>query len=492
VIRRCRAQGRGIATALRRFCVVVTSLAVLGFGAVVAPCPSDADEPPRDEVLVDEWVPAEDSPPEPPIEERPTDGWRSYTQKGRFYLYFQGGNAFLLDTTIGDELDLVEPGGANFLFGGGVGYNITDHWGIDFQAAGTEPNIQLDGRGTVRELSNITLIPNIRFRYPLLDGRLVPYLSAGVGASLYEVNDTKDQNVKLEMDTRSVVGMVAAGLEYFAAPNVSLGIALQYNIYPGVELRYRETNGLRRSGVESVNMDSLGLVGQVRMFFGETEAQATAEGGRRRRVFSRRGPFDTDAKRFYLYGLGGPMFFFDNAFALDVNLQFPGGINWLVGGGVGLNLSRHWGLDVQLVHTEPTLDGNPTTRAQPGGKLAEMGNFTVLPGVRYRHAFFGGRLVPFISGHVGAAFNHINDQRHKGMVEVSVDESSVAGAVIIGAEYFVNSNITLGLSVPFYIYPDWASSVVRRNSSGGIAGSDRSTMNYTGAGILIQLKAYIP
>ncbi len=415
---------------------------------------------------------------------------------GRVYLYFQGGQSFQLDEHFTQDLE-VDQGAFNLLLGGGGGYNIDAHWGVEFQVVGTEPEIRDKTRGKVDELSNITFTPAVRYRHAVLDGRLVPYVTAGLGASLNDINDTADPRVKVSMDRWGFAGAVGAGFDYFAAPSVALGLAVQYHFYSDADTSVRETDPPMRVQKSSVDLSAVSLVLNVRLFLGEEDPWAGdgvgVLGRVRRLLLAERGPFDTAERRAYLYGLGGSMLLYDDDFALDVRFEAPGGTNWLLGGGLGINLDRNWGLEVQLAHTEPTLDGNPPPGGGPGGKLVEMGNLTVLPGLRFRYPFMNGRLVPFVSGHVGAAFNTLNDSRTP-LVKVGVEDSSVAGAVVTGVEYFLNRHLSVGFAVPFYIYPDWTTSVVRHRKSafGPIIAAERTTANYSGVALLMQLKAYIP
>jgi opacity protein-like surface antigen len=414
----------------------------------------------------------------------------------RVYIYFQAGQSFQLDDHFTQDLE-VDQGTFNLLLGGGGGYNIDDNWGVEFQVIGTEPDIRSKTHGKVDELSNITFAAAVRYRRAILDGRLVPYVTAGFGPSLNDINDTADPRVKVSMDRWNFAGALGAGIDYFVAPSVALGIATQYHIYSDADTSFRETDPPQRVQKSSVDLSAVSLVANVRMFLGDEDPWA-GEGvgwlGRVRRLFlAEHGPFDTAERRVYLYALGGSMLLFDEDFALDVKFESPGGSNWLLGGGLGVNLDRHWGVELQLVHTEPTLDGNTDAGGGPSGKLVEMSNLSILPGVRFRYPFRDGRLVPFVSGHIGAALNFLNDHRSD-LVDVGVQDSSVAGAVVAGVEYFLNRNLSFGLIVPFYIYPDWSASVERhrRSAFGPIIASDRTEANYSGVALLMQLKAYIP
>jgi opacity protein-like surface antigen len=243
-----------------------------------------------------------------------------------------------------------------------------------------------------------------------------------------------------------------------------------------------------------MNLTSVALLVHIRLFPGQ---QGSPDGSKRRRLLiADHGPFDTEERRYYLYGAAGDMIFLDDEFGGGVLLQAPGGANWLLGGGLGVNLDRRWGLEVQLVNSDPNM------KIGVIGQFAEMSNFVVLPQVRYRWHLRGGRLVPFVMAGIGVTFNDINDRRSvvdvypSGVQRtpvVDVDGTSVVGSVGIGIEYFLNHNLSFGLALPFYFYPDWDTSVQQRGPNGGLIGSPvESSMNFSGLAPMVRLTAYIP
>lgn len=418
---------------------------------------------------------------------------------GRFYLFVETGHAILTDTDFAGDADLDIPGGWNFFLGGGGGYNISDHWGVEIQADGTEPDVRSSSLGKLTEFSNITLIPAVRFRIPFLDNKLVTYATAGVGYSISDLNDTADLKIKVDMTpTKSVVGAVGAGVEYFLAEDVAFGVGARYFVYPNADTEIivrDQANRIVADEHGSVSLNSVALLAHLRLYPG----QPATPGQPRRLLLADHGPFDTGDPRFYIYALGGDTFTFDDDFGGGVTLEAPGDFNATLGGGLGVNFDRHWGFEVQLVHTEPNIDVGAE------GKTAELANLTVLPSVRWRWPFLGGRLVPSVSAGFGASFNHINDTRQTADVFVSqgsfasvptpivrVDKSSIAGTVGLGLEYFLNHHLSVGLSVPLYVYPSWDTYVQRFDGQGRPLAPVRDTTNFTGVAALFQIKAYVP
>ena len=58
------------------------------------------------------------------------------------------------------------PSGVDRALGGGVGYNITRNWGVELQFQGVDPDLRSASRGTIREISVITIVPAVRYRWP--------------------------------------------------------------------------------------------------------------------------------------------------------------------------------------------------------------------------------------------------------------------------------------------------------------------------------------
>ena len=420
---------------------------------------------------------------------------------GRFYLYFQTGHAEIVDKDVGGDAFFDTPDGINVVLGGGGGYNISEHWGIELQAHGTEPDVRSDRYGKFKEFSNITIIPAVRFRWPVGDGRLVPYLTAGIGGSLNEINDTSNPRLRLRTDKSSIVGALAAGLEYFFADDVAVGISLHSWIHPDLDTTFTRrdaANVVHHIDQSTLNLTSVAGLFHVRIFPGQGGGP-----GERRLLLADHGPFDTDAIRGYAYLMGGHTFQFDEDFGGGVTAEAPGDFNATLGGGLGVNLSRHWGFEVQLVNTEPNLEFTAI------GKFAEVSIFGVLPAVRFRWQFLGGRLVPFATAGVGVVYGHVNDARQQvdqfgvGTVRApaaSMDEGAIiAGTVGVGVEYFLNRNLSVGFALPAYLYGDVDTRVHYGTSrqggpGGGLAGRGTvtSSANFSGMAALLQFKAYLP
>jgi opacity protein-like surface antigen len=414
----------------------------------------------------------------------------------RFYFYFQTGHAGIIDEDVAGDASFDTPDGINVVLGGGGGYNFSKHWGFEIQGHGTEPDVRSSRYGKFREFSNITIIPAIRFRYPVGDGRLVPFLTAGLGGALYEVNDTGNPRIKLEADRYSLAGSIAAGVEYFLTDDVAFGLTLHSFLYPDIDTEMVVRDNANRVVLDddsSTNMTAVSVLAHMRVMLGE----AAGDGKPGNYFLADHGPFDTAQTRVYLYLMGGHTQILDDDFG-NLELKAPGDFNATLGGGLGVNLSRHWGAELQLVNSEPNINLTGI------GKFAELSNFLVLPMVRFRWPFCGGRLVPFATAGVGVSFNDIGDARGEvdqfavGTVSAPqvrlVDDTTVVGTVGIGVEYFLNRHLSLGVAIPAYIYPDADADVTFGTAQGGGAAgrTERSSFNLTGIAGLLQIKVLLP
>jgi opacity protein-like surface antigen len=444
---------------------------ILGVALLAAPAMA-ADEPPA---------------PAPDTAIHDTDRW---------YFYITAGHRFLLDDDLVSDAEFTQPNGFDLFLGGGAGYNFSEHWGVELQAHGTEIDVRSDSLGKLEEFSNITIVPALRYRWPLgPDRRLVPYVTAGVGYSVDDNNDQHKPKVKVKTDETGIVGSLAAGLDYFLNPNVAVGFAVHSDIHPDQDARIVVRNDANRivsdtSG--SFNQSSISLLAHIRLFPGQPGTAGAP--GLRRLLFADHGPFDTDKRRFYLYALGGHTAMFDSDFGDDVSFADPGDFNATLGAGAGVNLDRHWGVELQFFDVAPNVNGDPF------GKFSEVDNLTFLVLGRFRWPFLAGRLVTYATAGIGAGTFDLNDSRsfvdiplQQGGAAVTgrppkltLEATSVAGEIGVGAEYFLNHYVSIGLALPVYLYPDLATTVQHRN--GPVVHGDA---NFSGIAPQIQVKAYL-
>ena len=158
------------------------------------------------------------------------------TTAGRYYLALRFGGSAILESRVGRDLvaeaeNAAVAGVFNNLFGVAVGYDATRFVGFELTADGHEPKLAVRGVGTIAEYAIYTVVPQLRVRYPLGRGDLVPYAVVGIGVSYAETNDKKARALTLDVHGRGdigIAGVVGAGAEYFLTPNIAVGLEAKY------------------------------------------------------------------------------------------------------------------------------------------------------------------------------------------------------------------------------------------------------------------------
>jgi opacity protein-like surface antigen len=121
-------------------------------------------------------------------------------------------------------------GPANYFIGGVIGLDLGRHFGLELTAGGYEVRVHSADRGSVGEEAIYAIIPQVRARYPVLDGRLVPYAVGGVGAGYAEFNDRKPAGAGFAIEGTSwgVAATLGTGIEYLVASNIAAGVEARY------------------------------------------------------------------------------------------------------------------------------------------------------------------------------------------------------------------------------------------------------------------------
>jgi len=161
----------------------------------------------------------------------------------RLYVGMRAGIAIPTDTDLTSEIE-ARPvpaalgGVAGKYFGFGLGLDLNRYVGVELIAEGFEVVLARKGLGSAGEYAIYTVVPQLRLRYPIEGGRLVPYGIIGVGLGHAEWNDRKQRTgrngVKAKDD--SLAAVVGAGIEYFVTRNIAFGLESKYLYSPGHEI----------------------------------------------------------------------------------------------------------------------------------------------------------------------------------------------------------------------------------------------------------------
>lgn len=320
--------------------------------------------------------------------------------------------------------------GVHDLWGMSYGANFNRYWGAELAADFYELRPDLGTLGIIGEQSVATLVPQVRFRYPLLGDRLVPYVIAGAGPAFLQLNDHKASVWKLDVDADSVrLGVVAGGgLEYFIADNVTVGFEAKY--------MWLGDRDVTVSGQQySPNFSSTLLTFGLRVYLSENEPHPLAE------------MQDPIPDRFYFGVRLGASILTDDHWENGVTLKPVVAAAWEslnhAGGlSLGANFGTHWGAEFAIDFNEYILN------VEPYGHIAEYSVYRLLPQLRLRWPMSRGRLVPYILAGGGVTYDEFNDRKPNGG-GLDVDTLAWHPAVTAGAglEYFLVRNFSINADV---------------------------------------------
>lgn len=319
-----------------------------------------------------------------------------------------------------------------------AGVNLGRYFGLELSGDYHFKYFDVPGLGEIGEYGMFALIPQARLRYPLFDGLLVPYVLGGVGVSFNEFNDQEPAGAGLQVHARDAapVAAVGAGIEYFVADNVALGVQVKYLISRWNEI---EIEGLVPRG--QANLDTLLLSATIRLLFPETPAARRAD-----RPYAGAGRFYVGAR------IGG---------AIPVHEEIADGIEWspshnavstalgvcrLIGFSLGLNAGEYWGIEVVAQGFTPQL-----ALAGRGDRFGKYAVYSFIPQVRLRYPFLGGQVSPYLLGGVGLGYGEFAHPKPNSVAlePLGGEGYGVAASLGVGVDYFVAKNIALALETNY-------------------------------------------
>lgn len=183
------------------------------------------------------------------------------------FLAVRAGGARLVNRRIAPGID-TDPDnsellpGLNNVLGFTVGLDLGRTVAVELAGDGYEVNLSLPGVGTIGEYAITSFLPQLRLRYPMLDGRLLPSLVLGVGATFTEFNDRKPpaDTMVVSGSDLSPAGVLGLGIEYLIARNLGLGVDVRYVISRGHHIRIDAAR-------ERVNLDTVNVTAGLRLRF---------------------------------------------------------------------------------------------------------------------------------------------------------------------------------------------------------------------------------
>jgi opacity protein-like surface antigen len=172
-----------------------------------------------------------------------------------------GGFPIFKDTKSDSEIHLEK--NSETLGGAVLGFNWDKHWGFEVAGERSKQGLVLASTGGRTAFYPWwTLLGQIRWRYPILNDRLTPYLIAGGGFRFTEVEQKDSDSPVFFGNDQVPVGTGGGGLEYFIMNNVTLGVELKYIFGADSEIG-------TLTGRHKLDMDVLVYTFGLRVFYPE-------------------------------------------------------------------------------------------------------------------------------------------------------------------------------------------------------------------------------
>ena len=192
------------------------------------------------------------------------------TVPARFYLGLRAGGAVPVNDEVFTGIEGEPEPSAYFdtfnqLFGAVLGLNFGRYLGVEVSVETSEMMLHLPDVGGLGEFATHTVIPQLRARYPMSGGQVVPYAVAGVGVSFTELNDASPvaEELSIDADDTGMVATLGGGVEYFVMSNVSLSAEARYLFSRDLEASIDD--GPEREG----NLDSVLLSISLRAYMAD-------------------------------------------------------------------------------------------------------------------------------------------------------------------------------------------------------------------------------
>ena len=308
-----------------------------------------------------------------------------------------------------------------------VGANLDLHWGGELALDAFQLGLRNTSDKLVAELTAISLVPQARFRWPMLDNRLVPYAIAGVGASLVQFNDRKSAGfgVDIKADDWRMAIASGLGIEYFLDDEIAFGFEGKYMLIDPLETSIGGVAGER-------DMSSFMLSFGLRLYFDENNPRPLADV-----------PDRPASSRFYFGMRAGAHTILDGNWGPGVKLaplanSWAHSLNQHYGFTLGMNLNPNWSVELGL-------DGGETDiRIDDKYEVGEYAQAAVIPQIRYRYPIARGRWVPYVLAGGGMLYAEFNDAKPQSVLFPGIDPKGFYPVVRggLGLEYFITRNFS--------------------------------------------------
>lgn len=271
----------------------------------------------------------------------------------------------------------------------------------------------------------------LRLRYPMLHDRLVPYVLGGAGVGFVQVDDKFPAigSTTLKKNDFAPVGALGAGVEYFIANNLAMGLEAKYLFHQAA---------LGVNGQDNrTNLNGLLWGGSLRVYFSEDSAGAPPM------------PSKTagDRPRFYLAVRTGTSIPTHRSISPQGSMSGVQGLHF-ASGSFGVNIGRYWGLELAVDSIEQNI------HIAPYGRIGEYTHTSIVPQIRVMYPLYDDRLVPYAVGGVGVGIAEFGDQTPEAASATTghSQSTSVVGTAGAGLDYFVVNNVALNFETKYRIF----------------------------------------
>ena len=155
----------------------------------------------------------------------------------RPYIRVGGGRSVFWSPDGSPGLHLDNPSGQPYI-NAAVGWDLSKYWGVEFSLDYVKTGLRDSSGGQLGNYLSLAGIGQIRVRYPLDDGRFVPYGFIGGGNGWAYFSSRKNFTFPIGGRGWSPVGVIGVGGEYFIYRNIAMGLHTCRNLqHPNINER---------------------------------------------------------------------------------------------------------------------------------------------------------------------------------------------------------------------------------------------------------------
>ena len=308
------------------------------------------------------------------------------------------------------------------------GANFNQNWGAELALDFWQLNLEGPTDGDILgEMAMWNLAPQMRFRVPLWNDKVVPYAIVGAGALWAQFNDRTFEGNQHLIDAEGAWTFTAVG-------GIGVDLFLADNIAFNLEGKYVWANPMTISidnRDEQYDPSSFLATFGLRLFLDENNPQPLITKHDEHRPV-----------RFYFGTQGGFSILTDGNWTPRVKLvpkvsaPFDTlNLNYTLS--FGADFGENLGVELMLDHTEYSVQVDTL------GTVSEYAVYTAMPLLRLRFPTATGKFVPYVMAGVGATYGENNDPKPKGIGQHIKAKGFSPGMLVGGGvEYFIARNLS--------------------------------------------------